>query len=341
MKKLTLAALVLAAFAGSASADSSVTVYGTLDAGMIKKTDTTLAEGKRDNNKLGFKGVEDLGSGLKALFQLEIRYEPDTGTVESNSRPLFQGQSRVGLQGDFGMVRLGRGVTAYMDSADAFDPWNGIPSTAGFKTDLTVAGYSSDPLSAAGNSANRFSNAVFYNSPEMNGMQLNVTVGTKEANGGPAVTGRGTAAAPQYAANAEASANPYSISATYKTGQMGAMLAMERNAIETKLSALGAYVYVMPELKLVASYARQNQDHTKSVNPDTKAWVVGANYMVGNGKVLAGYGQKSPDGAVKTKESSLGYEYSLSKRTYVYADLSNKKAATSVKFYSVGVHHNF
>ncbi len=339
--KHTILALALVGAFGVAQAQSSVTIYGTLDQGLTKKTDTTLAIGKRDNNKLGFKGVEDLGNGLKALFQLEIRYEPDTGTVESNSRPLFQGQSRVGLQGAFGMVRLGRGTTALMDAIDAFEPWSGVPSVAGFKTDLTVAGYSSDPLSPAGNSGNRFSNALFYNTPEIAGFQFNATVGTKEANGGPAIVGRGTATAPQYIASSEASANPFSLSATYKNGPAAFFAAYERNAIETKLMSLAASVMASNELKLVATYSRQDREHTTLTNPKTKAWVLGANYTIGAGKVLAGYGQKTPDGGIKTKQTSIGYEYGLSKRTYLYVDLSDKKAATAVKFYSVGVHHNF
>ncbi|MEG0883631.1 MAG: porin, partial [Janthinobacterium sp.] len=123
----------------------------------------------------------------------EIRYESDTGTVENtsgaNSRPLFQGQSRVGLQGDFGTVRLGRGLTAFQESSTAFEPWSGMPTTAGFQTDITVAAYSSDPLSAPGNSKNRFSNAVFYNSPVFSGFQINATVAAKEANGNAPVGG--------------------------------------------------------------------------------------------------------------------------------------------------------
>ena len=339
--KHTILALALVGAFGVAQAQSSVTIYGTLDQGLTKKTDTTTSIGKRDNNKLGFKGVEDLGSGLKALFQLEMRYETDTGTVESGSRPLFQGQSRVGLQGDFGTIRVGRATTALMDAVDLVDPWYGLSSTEGFKTDLAVAGYSSDPLSPAGNSGNRFSNAVFYNSPEYMGFQFNATIGTKEANGGPAVVGRGTTALPQYAANAEATANPYSVSATYKNGPALFMLAAERNAIESKLITAGAAINATQELKLTALYARQDQDHTKLINPKTKAWVIGGNYTIGAGRVLAGYGQKSPDGVVKTKEASLGYEYNLSKRTYLYADMSKKTAATDTKYYNIGVHHNF
>ena len=348
MKKSLLALALLGAFAGVAQAQTAVQIYGTVDAGIIKRTDQTLAIGKRANNTLGFKGTEDLGNGLKALFQLEIRYEPDTGTIEQGAggvqRPLFQGQSRVGLQGDFGMVRLGRGLTAFQESSTAFEPFHGLPTPAGFQTDLTVAGYTSDPLGFVGNSTNRFSNALFYNSPEINGFQLNTTIGTKEANQGAALIGRGTAAAPQYAANAEGTTNPFSVTATYKNGPGALMLAAERNAVETRLWSIAGSVAAAPDLKLMASYTRQNQDKTKLTNPLTKAWVLGANYTVGAGKVLAGYGQKSPDGVTKTKQFSLGYEYSLSKRTYLYIDASRKKGPTvpaTINHYDVGVNHAF
>jgi predicted porin len=354
MKKSLLALGILGAFAGVAQAQSAVQIYGIVDAGVIKRSDQTLAIGKRANNTLGFKGTEDLGNGLKALFQLEIRYEPDTGTTEQGAngvqRPLFQGQSRVGLQGDFGMVRLGRGLTAFQETSTAFEPFHGIPSPVGFQTDLTVAGYTSDPLGLVGNSTNRFSNAVFYNSPEFAGFQINTTIGTKEANQGPAVTGTGTNLAPQYPANAEGSATPFSTSATYKNGPAAAMLAFERNAIETRLWSIAGSVFATPELKLMASYTRQDRGHTALINPKTKAWVLGANYTMGPGKILAGYGQKSPDGFVKTKQMSIGYEYSLSKRTYLYVDASRKNAntvtatpgvATRINTYDIGMNHAF
>jgi predicted porin len=62
-----------------------------------------------------------------------------------------------------------------------------MPTPAGFQTDLTVAGYTSDPLSPPGNSRNRFSNAAFYNSPVFAGFQFNATVAAKEANNNAAV----------------------------------------------------------------------------------------------------------------------------------------------------------
>ncbi|SHH39631.1 porin [Massilia sp. CF038] len=353
MKKSLLAIALLGAYAGGAHAQSSVVIYGNVDAGLIKRTDQTLNIGKRANNTLGFKGSEDLGNNLKAIFQLEIRYEPDTGTLEQGAggiqRPLFQGQSRVGLTGGFGTFRIGRGLTAFQESSIAFEPFHGIPSPSGFQTDLTVAGYTSDPLGLPGNSTNRFSNAVFYNTPEYAGWQLNATVATKEANGAAALVGTGTTALPQYPAGSAASANPFSISATYKQGRIGLMLAHEENAVESKVSSVAGYVMALPETKLMVSYQVQDQSHTKLINTDTKAWVLGANHTIGASKLIAGYGQKQVDGANKVKQLSLGYEYSLSKRTYIYADISNKKGApaiapstnTSINFYSLGVNHSF
>lgn len=341
MKKTMSSTAMLLAFAGAAQAQSSVTVYGNVDLGVSKKTGGATVVGRRDNNRLGFRGVEELGGGLKALFQLEIRYDPDIGTIEGVSRPLFQGQSRVGLQGGFGTIRIGRGLTAFQDSSSAFDPWRGVPSTAGFQTDLTVAGYNSQPLDPAGSSANRWSNAVFYNSPEVGGVQLNVTVASKEALGNSAFIGRGTAAAPQYPANSMLDTNPYSVSATYKAGPYAAMLATERNAAETRLWSAAASAMASPALKLVASYQRQDQGHTVARNAVTKAWVTGANYSVGASTFLFGYGHKRPEGAVKTKQLGLGWEYNLSPRTYLYLDASNRKAATSVNFYGTGIFHRF
>ncbi|SFB77317.1 porin [Massilia yuzhufengensis] len=350
MKHSLMAVALLGAFAaGTVQAQTAVQIYGTVDAGIIKRSGQTLNIGKRASNTLGFKGTEELGNGLKALFQLEMRYEPDTGTNEiganGTQRPLFQGQSRVGLQGDFGMVRIGRGLTPLHETIGAFDPFHASPSPAGFWTDLSVAGYTSQPLDVAGYSNNRFSNAVWYNSPLQSGFQVNAAVATKENSGGPAVVGRGTAAAPQYPAGAEASANPFSITGTYNNGPAAFMAGYERNAIESKIWSIGASLAATPELKLMGTYSKQDQEHSRIANANTTAWVLGANYTMGPGKLLAGYGQKDVDGLQKVKQFSLGYEYSLSKRTYLYVDASRKKGTTAipstVNHYDVGVNHSF
>lgn len=349
MKKSLLAVALLGACAGAAHAQSSLQVYGTVDAGIVKRSGQNVSIGKRAANTLGFKGTEDLGNGLKALFHLEMRYEPDTGSSEigpgGGQRQLFQGQSRVGLQGDFGMLRIGRGLTPFHETIGNFEPFHAIPTAGGFYTDLSVAGYSSQPLDPIGASGNRWSNAVWYNSPVYNGFQLNTAIATKENNGGVAVIGRGSAGAPQYPAGAEASANPFSVSATYNNGPAALMAAYERNAIESTVWSVGASVYPTPELKLMGTFTRLDEDNTRLFNTDTTSWVLGANYTFGPGKLLAGYGQKDNDGLEKVKQLSLGYEYSLSKRTYLYFDASRKKGLqanpTTVNQYDIGIHHTF
>lgn len=243
------------------------------------------------------------------------------------------------------MVRIGRGLTPYHETVGAFEPFHASPSPAGFWTDLAVAGYTSQPLDVAGYSNNRFSNGVWYNSPVTSGFQLNAAIATKESGGGPAVIGRGTAATPQYPVGAEASANPFSITGTYNNGPAAFMAGYERNAIESKVWSIGASFSATPELKLMGLYSEQDQEHNRFANANTKAWVLGANYTMGPGKFLAGYGQKDTDGLQKVKQLSLGYEYSLSKRTYLYVDASRKKGTTAipstVNHYDVGVNHSF
>jgi predicted porin len=357
MKKTLVAVALLGAFAGVAQAQTAVQIYGNLDVGLNKTSDQTLAIGKRAANTLGFKGTEDLGNGLKALFQIEMRYEPDTGTTENNGRPLFQGQSRVGLQGDFGMVRLGRGLTPFQEIVGSFEPWHGLPTQAGFYTDISVAGFNSAPLDVGGSgpNSNRISNAIFYNSPVANGFQVNASWASKEANGG-GVTGVGAGAA-TYATGAQASANPFSIAGTYNNGPAAAMLAYERNAVESKVWSVAGSFSVTPELKLMGTYSHQNMEHTNTQRPTIKGAELGATYGVGPGKLLVGFGLKKQEENVRlhdliTRQYSLGYEYSLSKRTYLYVDASRKTnivsqvtgatAPTStVNHYDVGLNHSF
>lgn len=357
MKKTLVAAALLGAFAGVAQAQTAVQIYGNVDVGMVKRTDNTLAIGKRAANTLGFKGTEDLGNGLKALFQIEMRYEPDTGTTENNGRPLFQGQSRVGLQGDFGMIRLGRGLTPFQEIVGSFEPWHGLPTPAGFYTDISVAGFNSAPLDVGGSGPNnnRISNAIFYNSPVANGFQVNASWASKEANGG-GVTGVG-AGATTYATGAQASANPFSIAGTYNNGPAAAMLAYERNAVESKVWSVAGSFSVTPELKLMGTYSHQNMEHTNTQRPTIKGAEIGATYAVGPGKLLAGFGLKKQEENVRlhdliTRQYSLGYEYSLSKRTYLYVDASRKTnvfnqatgaaaATPTVNHYDVGLNHSF
>lgn len=326
MKKSLLALAVLAAFAGAAQAQTSVTVYGRMDIGLQKVTDTPLAMGRGDNNVIGFKGTEDLGGGLSALFQAEMRFEPDTGNSEGNrTRPLFQGQTRVGLKGDFGTIRLGRGLTAMQEPIGGFDPW-ATQTVGALNPTYQLAGYSSTPLQ--GNAGNRFDNALFYNTPSFGGFQVNATIATKEAvlNG---------------TTNVAAAVNqrPVSLSATYGNGPIAAMVGYERNQSDTKFwTVAGAYKVGMANL--MASYAQQKT----AADAKTKGITVGADIEVGTGNVKVGFGQTKVDATdVKDRKFAVGYWHNLSKRTYLYTDYARTKVtnADGVNAIDLGIHHSF
>ncbi|SOY41465.1 porin [Cupriavidus taiwanensis] len=129
MKK---SAIVLAAgslLAGSAFAQTSVTLYGIVDQSIRFQTNANanndnsweLTNGAVTNSRWGIKGSEALGNNLKAIFQLENGFDPDTGRANQNGR-LFGRQAYVGLSGDFGTIKLGRQYTEGFNFFGDYDP---------------------------------------------------------------------------------------------------------------------------------------------------------------------------------------------------------------------------
>ncbi|PLP99675.1 porin [Cupriavidus pauculus] len=141
MKKalFALAAAGTCAISGVASAQSntSVTLYGIVDAGIefanhtgsaasngnpaISGSKVAVSSGNMSGSRWGLRGAEDLGGGLKAIFTLESGFDIDTG-VSGQSNRLFGRQAFVGLQGNFGAVTLGRQQNALYDLFGAYDP---------------------------------------------------------------------------------------------------------------------------------------------------------------------------------------------------------------------------
>ncbi|HEY9105888.1 MAG TPA: porin, partial [Roseateles sp.] len=133
MKKALIALAVLGLTGGAAVAQSSVTLFGVVDADLkytkangqtLKKLDSSGL----NTSRFGLRGTEDLGGGLKAGFWLESEISPDTGAAAS----VFWGRrATVSLSGDFGEVRLGRNKTASRLHLEDFDPYafTGLGST--------------------------------------------------------------------------------------------------------------------------------------------------------------------------------------------------------------------
>jgi predicted porin len=131
-KKHLAAAAAATAFAaaGGAQAQSSVTIYGLIDSGVEFVNNagakggslTRLSSGAMNTSRIGFRGSEDLGGGLKAIFQLENGFKLDNGSFDGDANQLFNRQSNVGLEGGFGRVVAGRSFSTTYDFILPFDP---------------------------------------------------------------------------------------------------------------------------------------------------------------------------------------------------------------------------
>ena len=184
MKK-TLIALAALAVVSAASAQSSVTIYGVVDMGIAQLKDSVsvlgttgdyvkngVQQGTLSNSRIGFKGTEDLGAGLKANFVYELQINPD-----ENTQTLTNRLATVGLSGGFGAVTIGRQYSPYWVVQNAVDLVGNLNYTPGYVVNNHLV------------DSGRVSNSVQYASPSFGGFSAIAQIGA-----GPAGTGTGTEA---------------------------------------------------------------------------------------------------------------------------------------------------
>lgn len=305
MKKSLIALAVLAA-SGVAMAQSSVTMFGIVDVGVghISAGDsvTGVTQSGLSSSRLGFRGTEDLGGGLKAGFWLEGAISPDSGSGAGGgaSGPGFEFKRRstVQLAGNFGEVRLGRELTAgYLDTS-SYDPSGqvGIAAVQGLAT-------------------SRVSNGISYHSPNMSGFTGFLHYGFGEVAG-------------------DNSANRYlGASVAYNNGPLSLALATDKlggatgAAPSRKTWSLGGS-YDLGMVKPAFLYMNnKNSDDSNKYN----VFMLAATAPVGPGSLWASftrYDVKAVD--ADSNAFALGYTYNLSKRTALYgvfAHLSNDDAS--------------
>lgn len=308
MKKSLLALAVLGAFAGAASAQSSVTLYGKLDLGFAKaagSADKQVADGSK--SRVGFRGVEDLGGGLKAMFQFEHRFNPDDGTVTNAA--FWHGISTVGLGGSFGTVNLGRQYTAaYSLATGVIDPFDGY----------TVAGLRDESLTKSV-ARLRTDNSVRYDGA-FGGLKVAADIAETPAGG----VDRPYSVAAQYAAG------PFMVAASYDN---------PTGANDNLATLGGSYAFGPAKVSLGIGRGDNNS------NVRVKQALAGVTVSVGAaGQVLAGYAQEEVGTADATKKVSLGYRHNLSKRTQLYTDVTRVNdllSKTEKTGYDFGVIHTF
>jgi len=351
----TTFALALLALSGAASAQTSVTLFGVVDAGVrYAKTDgvghvTSLMSGSYSSARYGFRGQEDLGGGLSASFWLESFLSADTGTT---SPPGFQRRSTVSLSHTgVGELRLGRDYTPTHSNWARFDPFGYVGIGANQLLILSAAG--NTPVTAAfGTSPNtiqRASNTVQFLLPRNAwGVEGGLTYGFHES---------GTAAADQHkvaGGRLGITAGKFFVSA--------AALNTSNNLTtlgKFKDRAIGAS-YDAPMVKVSAAVRRLEYATAQQTNT-----LLAASVPLGVHQIKASWNRSDMDGRVgttsidgnRTDQYALGYVYHLSKRSRIYgtyARMSNKgnarfvipgapagTAGVSSSGFEAGINHDF
>jgi predicted porin len=270
MKKTLLAAALLAGFAGAASAQSSVTLYGIIDGGLRYNkvsidngsgaSNFGLAYGQQSGNRFGLRGVEDIGGGNRVTFQLENGFEFGNGTLQQGGR-IFGRQAWIGVENNsWGYVRIGRQT-------------NFATEYVGIPVDPFGTGFGQLNMGAAFGVANtdRISNAIKYQTPNMSGFQAGVGYSFATGN-----TGVYTAAAGGGASTGSA----YNFATQNNMRQL----------------TLGAK-YANGPIYVAASYDKIYAQESKGQNASISSWNIAGTYDFKVVKLAAGYGQ-TRDGAV-------------------------------------------
>ena len=328
MKKSLIALAVLAS-AGAAYAQSSVTLFGIVDATIARGTGSIskkfqLTNSGYNSSRLGFRGTEDLGGGMAASFWLEAGVSNDDGqgaptnnnnqsggvfnsTTGANApvRPGSQGltfnrRSTVSLSGGWGEVRLGRDYTPQFWNLTVFDPFgtNGVGTTQTLSSSLggpvIVRASNSMGYFLPGNLGGFYGQLMHYRG-ENNTNSFN-SVG--QSNNG---DGNGT-----------------SVRVGYGNGPVNVALAYAKTKYATgdiKSANLGGQ-YDFGVAKLMGHYARDEVSNGAT----GKGYLIGGLVPVGPGEIRLAYSQYKNNlaGDPKTRKFALGYVHNLSKRTALY-----------------------
>jgi len=336
MKKSLLALAVLGAFAGAASAQSSVTIYGLLDLAVTKGNGGTapnvaangLSEAyimkQSSSSRLGFRGNEDMGGGLSAQFQIEHRFTPDDGAA---ANPFWAGRSYVQVtHSAAGSIYLGREYGAEFWPAVKTDPfgWDGVAQIssmqyAGFTT--VDNGASSVRTSNSGGYRGKFGPVA---------VNLQASLGEGVAPAGRVIS-----------ANGEYAGGPIYVGIGYAKQTDGARDGQQL------INIGGAYNFgvVRPAL-----YFAQSKTGPAAAQITGQNVMVALTAPIGPGKLKFAWARNDPNtaSAATNDEFSkigIGYDYSLSKRTNVYVDYgrgtAQNSALTNNQAVAVGMKHTF
>ncbi|MFL6710434.1 MAG: porin [Massilia sp.] len=303
MKRLAIA--IVASAPLLAAAQSNVTIYGLLDAS-ISREDTgapggrlpvQIASGNQSSSRFGFRGSEELGGGLKAIYNLEAGYALDTGVGDAAG--LFQRRSVVGLESEYGTLTLGREYSPIAQVAAA--------------SDALGQGFYGTNLSAFGTNrvTRRLSNSVNYKSNVYSGFSVLAAYSAGEKTTGPSGDLRGIGL--QYA-----NAGLYVGAAYHEFKRLA-------NDVDKEYT-LGAG-YKFGDFEVKGGYLAADQ---AGPNNKFEQYNLGGIYSLAAHKFYVNFQQdRNQAGGARGNGGTLAYSYSFSKRSNVYASyakLNNNKA---------------
>lgn len=319
MKKTLITLLILAAGSGMAHARSGVTLYGIVDTGLIKETGTDLHMGSNVESRIGLRGVEEIGSGMKATFELERRFNLNDGTQAAAynfddaihlDKPVdWQGAANVGLKSDlWGSVRLGRVNDLSVETYRLLDPFNQYG---------VGASLAKTPIHAE-----QISNTIRYDSPDWNGFAFGASysLGADDHD----------------KIDYKLSGNDgFAVNLKYDNGPLLLLANYDRRADSNKSwlwNAGGAYTWqnVTVSLGYQDSTFKLREFDEDAGDIDRygikqKNWLLGLQYKTGAHTVSASYnyGKVKTEGTSnKVNKYALGYTYALSKRASLYANIA-------------------
>ncbi|MDQ8032361.1 MAG: porin [Bordetella sp.] len=342
MKKTLLGAAVLAAMAGTAQAETSVTLYGLIDTGIgyqrIKGGDDHqskfgMANGVSSGSRWGLRGSEDLGDGLSAVFVLESGFNSANGQSGQNSR-LFGRQATVGLKSSsWGQLDFGRQTNIASKYFGAIDPFG--------------ASYGQANIGNAFSAANtvRYDNMVMYQTPSFSGFQFGAGYSFNVADTTAAQTGFATADNTRgITAGARYVNGPLNVALSYD--QLNLSNNVDTEATPKQWIVGASYDFEVLKLALAFSQTRDGWFGGQGINAfgsgtasaagfgsnvaadgfRANSYLVGLSLPIGGASnLLASWQRSAPKNDKLNGDDatlnvfSIGYTYDLSKRTNLYA----------------------
>ncbi len=340
MKKSLIVLAVLGAIASAASAQTSTTIYGIVDAGIVNERGgpagnvTKLTSGVQNGSRLGFKGNEDLGGGLSAKFVMEAGFNVDSGT-SGQGGVLFGRQAYVGLGSHWGNLLFGRQYTPLHTALDQVDPFG--TGLAGNIENLFPGGPAGGP--AGSPSGIRMNNSIKYTSPDWSGFNGELAYGFGEVPGN-------NKANRQWGAAIGYANGPAVIKLVHQRAEDPTGTDNQRN------SMIGGKW----DFGVAAIHAAFQKDRGFGAG-NNREYMIGASAPIGPGKVLASYIRRDDRSALNrdARQWALGYTHAISKRTNLYtsyARITNDngaaftvgnatEAGTGDKAFNIGIRHLF